>query len=57
MSHPRHKILSDSLPPGAVTLTPAELNRIRFSTAHTVLTAAVLEAARKAAQQTAAGAS
>lgn len=57
MSHPRPKILSDVLPSGAVTLTPAELNRIRFSTAHTVLTAAVLEAARKAAQQTAAGAS
>lgn len=57
MAHPRPKILSDALPPGAVTLTPAELNRIRFSTAHTVLTAAVLEAARKGVRQPALGAS
>ena len=57
MAHPRPKIISDSLPSGAVTLTPAELNGIRFSTAHTVLTAAVLEAARKGVRQPSPGAS
>ncbi|MDE6629481.1 MAG: hypothetical protein K2K36_08960 [Muribaculaceae bacterium] len=54
MSRPVPKHISDALPAGASVLTPAELNRIRFASKHTVLTAAVLEAAARESAEPAA---